>query len=98
MEPAIPFAVAYPHLRGWKQPGGKLREQCNPDESRRANRERRSITASNRAVGVLGSDGMADICEPLINAVNCNRLKLLISLNQKGAQLANPLKNWVTRT
>ena len=60
--------------------------------NRRANRKRRSITASNRAVGVLGSDGMADVCEPLINAVTYNRPKLLTGLNQKGVQSANPLR------
>jgi hypothetical protein len=56
------------------------------------------MTTSSKVVGMLGSDGMADTCESLINVVRCNRPKLLTGLNQNGEQPDNPLKYWVTRT
>lgn len=41
---------------------------------------------------------MANICEPLINVVTLNRLKLLISLDQNGTQLVIPFSSGDTRT
>ncbi len=43
------------------------------------------------------SGNMANICEPLINVVTLNRLKLLISLNQNGAQSDTPFSIGGTR-
>jgi hypothetical protein len=56
------------------------------------------MTASSKAVGVRGSDGMVSRFESLINAVTYNRLKLLVSLNQNGVQSVNRLVASVTRT
>ena len=44
------------------------------------------------------SGNMANICEPLINVVTLNRLKLLISLDQNGTQLVIPFLSGDTRT
>ena len=44
------------------------------------------------------SGNMANICEPLINVVTLNRLKLLISLDQNGTQLVIPFSSGDTRT
>ena len=44
------------------------------------------------------SGNMANICEPLLNVVTLNRLKLLISLNQNGVQSDIPVSIGDTRT
>jgi len=42
------------------------------------------VTASIEAVGALGVDSRANVCELLINAVNTNKPKMLTGLTQKG--------------
>jgi len=56
------------------------------------------MNASSKVVGGLGSVGMADICEPLLNVVNMNKpFKAADRLEPKGVQLDNPLFCGVTR-
>jgi hypothetical protein len=56
------------------------------------------MTVSREAVGELGSGGMVEQIESLINVVIVDRLKQLTGLNQNGARLANLLVIQVTRT
>ena len=84
--PDLKFYLQYPtRACGGSNPAVRSPWDNDPTPARAAAKPRgETVTASIEAVRGQGLDGMASICEPLINVVTLSKPKMLIGLDQKG--------------
>jgi N12 class adenine-specific DNA methylase len=81
--PAVPSAVAYRHVRCQQRQGAKLSRQRNPTLWVQSGTARNALSCQHQGGRGARLGGMTNLCEPTINPVNANRLKVPTSLNQK---------------
>ncbi len=81
--PAVPSAVAYRHVRCQQWQGAKLSRQRNPTRWVQSGTARNALSCQHQGGRGARLGGMTNRCEPTINPVNANRLKVPTSLNQK---------------
>jgi hypothetical protein len=84
-------------MRRWKRRGVKLLGQCNLTQ-KGCQIERGGNDYQHQGGRVLGSNGMVNKCESLLNIVSTNKPKMLTGLSQKACGQEQMLQNHLPQT